>query len=134
MQGVCGFLLIVVGLSLLVSDCEAGKDYYQLLGVRRDASLKEIRKAYRDLSLKYHPDKNRGDASAEETFVEISNAYEVLSDEEKRRTYDQYGEEGLKDGGRGHFTNPFDIFSSFGFGGGGGGHSHSHQDHKRSQC
>jgi len=93
----------------------AGKDYYSILGVPRDASSRQIKKAYRELSLKYHPDKNPEHG---EKFVEISNAYEVLNDDEKRRIYDQYGEEGLKDGGRGGtFKNPFDIFSQFGFGG-----------------
>jgi len=127
-------LLLVVAVihcGLLIQECIAGRDYYEVLGVRREASLKEIRKAYRDLSLKWHPDKNKGNAEAEERFVELSNAYEVLSDEEKRRTYDQYGEEGLKDGGRAGFRSPFDIFSSFGFGGGGGGHGHVHQEQRK---
>jgi len=97
---------------VLHGEC-ASKDFYKILGVARDASSKEIKKAYRDLSLKYHPDKNPEHA---DKFVEISNAYEVLYDEEKRRIYDQYGEEGLKEGGRTQFRNPFDIFSQFGFG------------------
>jgi DnaJ-related protein SCJ1 len=109
---------------------QAGKDYYAILGVPRDASIKQIKKAYRELSLKYHPDKNPGDIQAEEKFVEIGNAYEILSDEEKRRIYDQFGEEGLKgnSGGGGFpFKNPFDIFSSFGF----GGHHQHQQPEKR---
>jgi DnaJ-related protein SCJ1 len=113
----------------ILIEIEAGKDYYKVLGVARDASTKQIKKAYRELSLKYHPDKNP-DGASKEKFVEIGNAYEVLTDDEKRRIYDQYGEEGLKDGGRNKFTNPFDIFSSFGFGGG-GGHSHQHQEQKK---
>jgi DnaJ-related protein SCJ1 len=96
---------------------DAGKDYYAILGVSKNASIREIKKAYRELSLKWHPDKNKGNPEAEEKFVEISNAYEVLSDEDKRRKYDQFGEEGLKDGGKTHFTSPFDIFRNFGFGG-----------------
>lgn len=109
------FLSFAIVLLLLFNffvEVECGKDYYKILGVQRDASQKQIKKAYRELSLKYHPDKNPGDSEAAEKFVELGNAYEVLSDEEKRRIYDQYGEEGLKEGGRVKFTNPFDIFSS----------------------
>ena len=90
------------------------KDYYDLLGVARTASPEEIKKAYRKLALKYHPDRNPDDESAADKFKEISQAYDVLSDAEKRRTYDAYGHEGL----RGHATRDFssfeDIFSAFG--------------------
>jgi hypothetical protein len=146
---------------------EAEKDYYKILGVRRDATQREIKKAYRELSLKYHPDKNPGNKEAADKFMEISNgmysnadylflpylplvllsirislcnsillcarclfaelsrgiplflslniaAYEVLSDEDKRRRYDQFGEEGLKDGRDGFsFHSPFDIFTQY---------------------
>lgn len=71
----------------------AGKDYYQILGVGRDASQKEIRQAYRRLARKYHPDVNPGDKGAEARFKEINEAHEVLSDAEKRRKYDRYGEQ-----------------------------------------
>lgn len=68
------------------------KDYYKILGVKKDASKDEIKKAFRKLALKYHPDKNKGDKNAEERFKEINEAYEVLSDDEKRKKYDQMGE------------------------------------------
>merc|ERR1712110_491001 len=74
-----------------------GKDYYRILGVARGASEDEIKKAYRKLALKYHPDKNQT-AGAEEKFKEIGEAYDVLSDTKKKQIYDQYGEEGLKGG------------------------------------
>ena len=67
------------------------KDFYEVLGVERGASADEIKKAYRKLAIKYHPDKNPGDKKAEEQFKEISNAFEVLKDEEKRQKYDQFG-------------------------------------------
>jgi DnaJ-related protein SCJ1 len=114
------FLVGFIAILALLDTVDAGKDFYKALGVPRDASLKQIKKAYRELSLKYHPDKNPGDEAAAQKFVEIGNAYEVLSDDDKRRKYDQFGEEGLKGNqGGGGFGNPFDIFSNFGFGGGG---------------
>jgi molecular chaperone DnaJ len=91
----------------------AEKDYYKVLGVSKDASPDDIKKAYRKLAIKYHPDKNPGNKSAEEKFKEISNAYEVLSDPDKRKTYDQQGMEGVKDMGFQGFTNNDDIFSHF---------------------
>ena len=102
------------------------RDYYEVLGVSKGASESEIKKAYRKLALKYHPDKNPDDASAEEKFKEAAEAYEVLSDPEKKSRYDQFGHAGM--GGAGGFgggMNMEDIFSQFGdiFGGafGGGG-------------
>ena len=107
----------------------AHTDFYELLGVSRSASKDDIKKAYRQLALKYHPDRNPGDREAEEHFKEISNAFQVLSDDEKRRLYDRYGHEGPGMAGFSGFNNVQDIFSSFGdlfgdifgFGGGLGG-------------
>ena len=72
-----------------------GKDYYKILGISKGASEDDVRKAYRKMALKFHPDKNKS-AGAEEKFKEIAEAYEVLSDKRKRDIYDKYGEEGLK--------------------------------------
>ena len=73
------------------------RDYYEVLGAGRDASADDIKKAYRKLAFKYHPDKNPGkEKEAEEKFKEVSEAYEVLSDSQKRATYDQYGHAGLQ--------------------------------------
>jgi len=99
------------------------EDYYKLLGIDKSASDRELKKAYRTLSKKYHPDKNPGDDTVHQKFVEIADAYEALSDPELRKIYDQYGHEGLaqhRAGGGGHRGggNPFDLFSRF-FGGGG---------------
>lgn len=98
--------------------------FYDLLGVPPTADDNQLKKAYRKLAMKWHPDKNPGDAKAQEKFKEISEAYGILSDKDKRQTYDQYGEQGLKEGGggRGGFGggDPFDIFNMF-FNGGGGG-------------
>jgi molecular chaperone DnaJ len=90
------------------------QDYYELLDVPRDASAEDVKKAYRKLALKYHPDRNPGDSEAEEHFKEISNAFQVLSDPEKRELYDRYGAEGPSRAGFGGFNNVQDIFSSFG--------------------
>lgn len=102
----------------------AAEDYYKILGLDSDADDRQLKKAYRKLSKQYHPDKNPDNSSAHQRFVEISEAYEVLSDGELRRVYDQHGHDGVqrhKQGGgpRGGGTNdPFDIFNRF-FGGGG---------------
>lgn len=90
------------------------KDYYEILGVSRSSTQEEIKKAYRRMALKYHPDRNPNNREAEEKFKEASEAYEVLSDPEKRQIYDQYGHEGLKGTGFTGFRGFEDIFSSFG--------------------
>lgn len=103
-------------------------DYYQTLGISKSATQDEIKKAYRKSALKYHPDKNPGDSAAEKKFKEISEAYEVLSNEEKRRVYDQYGADALKGGagggfGGGGFSNMEEALRTFmgAFGSGSGG-------------
>ncbi len=97
------------------------RDYYEVLGIPRDAPESDIKKAYRKLALKYHPDKNPGDKKAEQKFKELAEAYEVLSNAEKRQRYDQFGHEGLGGASGAHFHSVEDIFSAFGdiFGGGG---------------
>ena len=90
------------------------RDYYEILGLDREASENEIKKNYRKLAMKYHPDKNQGDKKAEEKFKEASEAYEVLRDPEKREIYNRYGHEGLKGTGFRGFSGFEDIFSSFG--------------------
>ncbi|MGE9268847.1 MAG: DnaJ domain-containing protein, partial [Verrucomicrobiales bacterium] len=109
----------------------AERDYYEVLGVSRDAEAAEIKKAYRKLAVKFHPDKNPDDPEAEEKFKEIGLAYEVLSNADKRAAYDRYGHNAFKAGGGGGgfggggfggFHDPMDIFSQV-FGGGGGGGS-----------
>ena len=89
------------------------KDYYEILGVNKNAQEAEIKKAYRQLALKYHPDKNSGNKEAEEKFKEAAAAYEVLSDSDKRQRYDQFGHQGVNSGGMGGM-NMEDIFSHFG--------------------
>ena len=90
------------------------KDYYEILGVAQDASKQDIKKAYRQLALKFHPDRNPGDSEAEEKFKEAAEAYEVLRDREKRSLYDRFGHDGLKGTGFTGFSGFEDIFSSFG--------------------
>jgi molecular chaperone DnaJ len=90
------------------------RDYYEILGVGRNADENEIKASYRKLALQYHPDRNPDDKNAEEMFKEAAEAYEVLRDPEKRRIYDQYGHEGLQGTGFSGFRGFDDIFSSFG--------------------
>ena len=118
----------------------AKRDYYEILGVSKSVTTPELKKAYRKLALKYHPDKNPGDRDAEQRFKEAAEAYEVLNNAEKRQRYDRFGHDGLRQGagGFGGGMSMDDIFSQFGdifggaFGGGGGfggfgGGSRSHR-------
>src|SRR5687768_4514920 len=104
------------------------RDYYEVLSVTKTATSEEIKRSYRKLAVKYHPDKNPGDASAEEQFKELGEAYDVLMDAEKRAAYDRFGHAAFAQGtagargGAGGFHDPFDIFREvFGASGGGGG-------------
>lgn len=92
------------------------RDYYEVLGISKSASADEIKKAYRKVAMQYHPDRNAGDKVAEEKFKEAAEAYEVLSDADKRSQYDRFGHAGLRNNGRGGFgnMNTEDIFSQFG--------------------
>src|SRR5438874_108186 len=93
------------------------RDYYEILGVTKSASVDEIKKSYRKVAMQYHPDRNPGDKSAEEKFKEAAEAYEILSDQDKRAQYDRYGHAGVSNNGRGGHPgnmNMEDIFSQFG--------------------
>src|SRR5574343_415238 len=94
------------------------KDFYKILGVERNSSEDEIKKAYRKLAVKYHPDKNQGNKEAEEKFKEIAEAYDTLGDAEKKRNYDTFGTSNPNSGGfnpfgQGHGFSMDDIFSQF---------------------
>lgn len=113
-------LIIAAVLLSLNSTCLvfAGRDFYKILGVPRNANLNQIKKAYRKLAKEFHPDKNKDDPSAAEKFQDLGAAYEVLSDDDKRKTYDRGGEDALKrEGGFGGGSDPFSsFFGDFGFG------------------
>ncbi|MFR8441973.1 MAG: DnaJ domain-containing protein, partial [Campylobacter sp.] len=101
------------------------EDYYEILGVARDADAETIKKAFRKLALEFHPDRNQGDKESEEKFKKINEAYQILSDDQKRRMYDRYGKEGISGAYSGASDGGFDFSSIFGdffeqaFGGGG---------------
>src|SRR4028118_942002 len=119
------------------------RDYYEILGVSKSASADEIKKAYRKVAMQYHPDRNPGDKAAEEKFKEAAEAYEVLSDADKKAQYDRFGHGGVSGNGRGNGNpNMDDIFSQFGdvfgedvfgsfFGGGGGARTQAGQRRRR---
>src|SRR4026208_1356989 len=95
----------------------AKRDYYEILGVSKNASAEEIKKSYRKVAMQYHPDRNPGDKSSEEKFKEAAEAYEILSDADKKAQYGRYGHAGVSGNGRGGFgggMNMEDIFSQFG--------------------
>ena len=119
------FLLLLIPLAL------CAEDYYRVLGLDKSCSDRDLKRAYKTLSKKYHPDKNSGNESAHEKFVQVAEAYETLSDATTRKIYDQYGHDGVQNhkrggAGGGQHHDPFDLFSRFfggggHFGGGGGG-------------
>lgn len=133
MNKIITILLVLLQIAFVL----CGKDYYKLLGVSRNADEKQIKKAFKKMSLKYHPDKNKDNPDAKDKFVEIANAYETLMDPDKRQIYDVHGEEGVNQKtqrdaqqGGGHH-NPFgggdgfdDIFKTFFGNQGGGGQQH----------
>src|SRR5205085_12475225 len=92
----------------------AKRDYYEILGVSKNASADEIKKSYRKVAMQYHPDRNPGDKAAEEKFKEAAEAYEILSDQDKRAQYDRFGHAGVSGNGRGGHQNMEDIFSQIG--------------------
>ncbi|MGC8927351.1 MAG: molecular chaperone DnaJ [Myxococcota bacterium] len=106
-------IILWIDLRGVIAVSERKRDYYEVLGVSRSADIKEIKSAYRRLAFQYHPDRNPGDKEAEEKFKEASEAYEVLSDPQKREIYDRYGHEGLKGTGFHQYSDIDDIFSSF---------------------
>ncbi|XP_053636856.1 dnaJ homolog shv [Cherax quadricarinatus] len=108
-------------LLLVIIACEAGRDFYKILGVPRSANVNQIKKAYRKLAKEYHPDKNKDDPNAEDKFKDLGAAYEVLVDDEKRQKYDRCGEECVaKEDGFGGMDPFASFFGDFGFGFGGG--------------
>ncbi|KHJ87094.1 DnaJ domain protein [Oesophagostomum dentatum] len=119
----------VLAVSTLVDFIECGRDFYKILGVPKNANANQIKKAYRKLAKELHPDKHQDDPLAHEKFQDLGAAYEVLSDKEKRATYDRHGEEGVKKmmgGGGGH--DPFASFFGDFFG---GGHDSSEDERPR---
>src|SRR5512140_1643528 len=90
------------------------RDYYEILSVNQSASTDEIKTSYRKLAMQFHPDRNPGNKEAEDKFKEVAEAYEVLSDQQKKQVYDQYGHSGLNSTGFHGFDNINDIFSHFG--------------------
>lgn len=116
-----GSILLIVAIALLAATpVEAERDFYKILGISNDATEVQIKKAFRKLSLKYHPDKNKDNPEAQKKFMDVNDANEVLSDPDKRQTYDLHGEEGLKKEKEGAQRGGGGIWDLFG----GGGHQH----------
>lgn len=131
MKGITLCLSILLHLTLLSHFIEANRDFYKILGLPRTANKNEIKKAYRNLAKKMHPDKNSEDPKASEKFSDLSAAYEILSDDDKRKLYDRCGEECVKK--EGMFDNQgMDPFASFfgDFGGMFGGQEQRQEVHK----
>jgi len=111
----CKSIILIFYLVTLVL---SGRDFYKILGVDKSTSKKDIKRAYRKLAMKFHPDKNPDDPEAADKFKEIGDAYETLADDDKRATYNKHGEEGVKKMGQGGGHDPFaNFFGHFGFGG-----------------
>ena len=109
------FLLLLL---LIIKNIICEKNLYSILEIERNASQNEIKKKYRELAAKYHPDKNQGNSEASAKFAEVAEAYEILSDPKKRRKYDRGGIEAIKnDNDLENSFDPFDIFGMFGGGG-----------------
>ena len=122
--------IIFLGIIFLIQIILCEKDLYKVLEIKRSASQADIKKKYREMTRKYHPDRNQGDEKAKEKFAEVAEAYEILSDAKKRRLYDRGGMEAVKQDSQMQEQGGFDPFDMFG-GGFGGGHNQHHQ--KRDQ-
>ena len=109
------FTKLFLGIVLILNKVLCDKDLYKIMGLPRNASQNEVKRKYRELTRKYHPDKNQGNKDASAKYVEVNEAYEVLSDPKKRRKYDRGGMEAVNnDGQQAQNFDPFDIFGMFG--------------------
>lgn len=118
--------LIFLGIIFFLQIIFCEKDLYRVLEIKRSATQPEIKKKYREMTRKYHPDRNQGNEKAKEKFAEVAEAYEILSDANKRRLYDRGGMEAVKQEGQMQDAGGFDPFADM-FGGGFGGHGGHHQ-------
>jgi DnaJ-related protein SCJ1 len=116
--------IIFLGIIFLLNVIICEKDLYKILEIKRSATQPEIKKKYREMTRKYHPDRNQGDEKAKEKFAEVAEAYEILSDANKRRLYDRGGMEAVQREGQMQNQGGFDPFDMFG---GFGGHQQHHQ-------
>lgn len=108
---------LVIGVMIIIHKVLCDKDLYKVLGLPRNASQNDIKKKYRELTKKYHPDKNKGSKEASAKFAEVAEAYEILSDPSKRRKYDRGGMDAVNNENQPGNFDPFDIFGMFGGGG-----------------